>query len=76
MPKDLAYYLALPWTIALTPDEQDGGFVVKVEELRGCLSQGDTEEEARAMIRDALHLWLEVALEHGDPIPEPEEASR
>lgn len=70
-PKDLAYYMGLPWTLVLTPDPEAGGFVVQVAELRGCLSQGDTLEEAHEMIREALGLWLEVAIAHGDPIPEP-----
>ena len=35
------------------------------------MSQGETIEEAVEMIRDAQRGWLEVSLEHGDPIPEP-----
>jgi antitoxin HicB len=35
------------------------------------MSQGDTPEEALAMIRDALEGWLSVALEDGASIPEP-----
>ncbi len=34
------------------------------------MSQGDTEE-ALEMIRGAQRLWLQVALEDGDPIPQP-----
>ena len=40
-------------------------------ELPGCLSQGETVEEALAMIREAQRLWIEVALEDGIPIPQP-----
>jgi antitoxin HicB len=35
------------------------------------MSEGDTAEEAVAMIQEAMELWLEVALEEGIPIPEP-----
>lgn len=64
-------YLALPYRIELTPDPEDGGFVVSIPDLPGCISQGETVEEAMEMIRDAQRGWLTVALEHGDPIPEP-----
>lgn len=72
MEKTLDYYLALPYTIELQYDPEDAWFV-RVKELPGCMSQGDTPEEAVAMIKEAMELWLEVALEDGDPIPEPRE---
>lgn len=70
MEKTVEYYLNLPYTTELrsTPGE---GWFVRVRELPGCMSQGDTTEQAVAMIREAMHGWLEVALEYGDPIPEP-----
>lgn len=71
MAKDLAHYQGLPWTITLRPDLHDGGFVVRIEELPGCISQGDDEVDALAMIKDARDAWLRAALAHGDPIPEP-----
>ena len=50
------------YTVLLEPEE-DGGFVVSVPALPGCISQGDTREEALANIREAIQLWLEVAEE-------------
>jgi len=70
MEKTLDYYMNLPYTIELRRDPEEGWFV-RVKELRGCMSQGDTAEEAMAMIREAMQLWFEVALEEGLPIPEP-----
>jgi antitoxin HicB len=70
MNKTLEDYLTLPYTIELVPDP-DGGWFVAVKELPGCMSQGDTEEEALEMIRDAMEGWLAVALEDGMKIPEP-----
>lgn len=64
------YYMNLPYTIELQRDPEDAWFV-QVKELRGCMSQGDTAEEALAMIQEAMLLWLEVALEDDLPIPEP-----
>ena len=37
----------------------DGGFTVYVPSLPGCISEGDTLEEARANIREAIELYLE-----------------
>jgi len=70
MEKTLEYYLNLPYTIELqeTPGE---GWFVRVKELPGCMSQGDTAQEALEMIQDAMRVWIEVALEDGDRIPEP-----
>lgn len=72
MEKTLDYYLALPYTIELQHGPEHGWFA-RVKELRGCMSQGDTPEEAVAMIQEAMQLWLQVAVEDGDPIPEPRE---
>lgn len=47
------------------------GWFVQVKELRGCMSQGDTAEEAIAMIQEAMELWLGVSLDDGDPPPVP-----
>ncbi len=49
---------------------EEGGYLVSVPELPGCLSEGDTFEKAWEMIQDAMEGWLHVAKEHGDPIPE------
>jgi predicted RNase H-like HicB family nuclease len=48
------------------------GWFVRVRELPGCISQGDTPAEAGEMIDEAMQLWLESMLEHGHPIPAPE----
>jgi antitoxin HicB len=69
--KGIEYYLALPYTIELTPDE-DGYWFAKIPLLKGCMTNGDSREDALAMIDDAKRLWLETALSLGMPIPEPE----
>ena len=43
----------------LTPDRKAGGYWVRVPELPGCLTEGDTLVEARRMAVDAITLWLE-----------------
>jgi antitoxin HicB len=67
--REVERYMALPYHIELIPDE--GEWVVAIPELPGCLSQGETPEEAIKMIREAQRLWLRVALEDGRPIPAP-----
>jgi antitoxin HicB len=72
MNKNLAYYLSLPYTIELTPDE-DGYWFAEIPLLSGCMTQGASREEALKMIDEAKILWLETALEAGIQIPEPAE---
>ncbi|MBI5885498.1 MAG: type II toxin-antitoxin system HicB family antitoxin [Deltaproteobacteria bacterium] len=45
--------------VVLEPSEE-GGYTVYVPALRGCISEGDTLEEALANIREAIELYLEV----------------
>ncbi|MFM9957012.1 MAG: type II toxin-antitoxin system HicB family antitoxin [Phycisphaerales bacterium] len=56
------------YTVVLTPDV-DGGFVVTVPALPGCVTQGDTREEALANAREAITLYIEDCVASGDPVP-------
>ncbi|MEX2247508.1 MAG: type II toxin-antitoxin system HicB family antitoxin [Dehalococcoidia bacterium] len=49
--------------------EEDGSFVIAVPALPGCISVGETIEEALDMIADAMGGWLQVARDEGFPIP-------
>jgi predicted RNase H-like HicB family nuclease len=49
--------------------ESDGGFVASVPLLPGCVSQGDTRQEAMANIKEAVDLYVEDCLAAGDPVP-------
>ncbi|MBZ0289630.1 MAG: type II toxin-antitoxin system HicB family antitoxin [Anaerolineae bacterium] len=69
--KTLEHYLSLPYTIEIIPDTESGGYVARVKELRGCITQADTWDDLLKMIDEAKEGWLEVALEYGHPIPEP-----
>ena len=44
--------------VVLEPSE-DGGYTVTVPDLPGCISEGDSREEALANIEDAIQLYLE-----------------
>jgi predicted RNase H-like HicB family nuclease len=49
--------------------ESDGGYVAVVPSLPGCVSQGDTREEALKNIEEAADLYIEDVLATGDPLP-------
>lgn len=71
MKKDIDYYLSLPYKVVFRPSPE-GGYGISVPELPGCISQGETLEEAFAMIEDAKRSWIACALEDGEEVPEPE----
>lgn len=71
MEHNLEYYMALPYRMELIPDLDDGGFVVVFPELPGCLTMGDTLEEALSNAEDAKREWLTASLEDNYPIPAP-----
>ncbi len=65
-------YMKLPYRIELIPDADEGGFVVTFPDLPGCISSGETVEEACRNADDAKREWLMAAIEEGMPIPEPD----
>lgn len=56
------------YTIILIPAEE-GGYIVDVPALPGCMTQGETREEALEMAKDAIKGYLECLIEDGEPIP-------
>lgn len=70
MNKSVEEYMALPYTTEITP--VDGTYFVKIKELEGCMSVGETKADALAMIEDAMREWFAVAIEDGIEIPLPE----
>ena len=69
--RDLKYYLSLPYTIKLIPEEA-GGFFAEIEELTGCMSQGETQEETLKNLEKSKKMWLESMLKKKKTIPMPE----
>ena len=56
--------------VIIYPDVEDGGFVAEVPSLPGCVSQGETCEEALANVREAIELWIESAKSLKQPVPD------
>ncbi|MBL8117256.1 MAG: type II toxin-antitoxin system HicB family antitoxin [Anaerolineae bacterium] len=55
--------------VILIPDET-GGYVVEVPSLPGCYSQGETEAEAMANIKEAIELHIEDLIAAGEAVPD------
>jgi predicted RNase H-like HicB family nuclease len=51
--------------------DEDGTFVAEVPSLPGCISQGQSRQEALQNIREAITLYIESLEAHGDPVPPP-----
>jgi antitoxin HicB len=68
---NLEYYLILPYKLVIV-HEETGGFFAEIEELPGCMTQGETMDEVLKNIDDAKRLWLKTAYDDKMEIPMPE----
>lgn len=57
------------FTVILTPDKDDGGYVGHCPAIPGCVSEGDNVEEALANIKDAIEGCLESLAARQEPSP-------
>jgi predicted RNase H-like HicB family nuclease len=55
-------------------EDPKAGYSVYSPDLPGCLSNGGSVAEAKANMCEAIGLFLESLVEHGDPIPKPRHA--
>ncbi len=62
----------MKYRVILEPQEE-GGYTVYVPSLPGCVSQGETVEEALSNIKEAIEVYLESLKERGLSIPKVEE---
>lgn len=56
---------------AILEEEEGKAIGVWFPDLPGCVSAGDTLDEAMTNAAEALALWIDVAKEHGDEVPPP-----
>ena len=63
--------LEYPFNISALSAEEGGGYLIEFPDLPGCISDGETIDEAIANGRDAIFCWIETAKQHGDEIPLP-----
>lgn len=60
-----------PFKIRTLSKADGGGYLIEYPDLPGCISDGETVEEAIENGRDAVSCWLAVAKEDGRIIPQP-----
>lgn len=64
------YYLSLNYHKRLYQDEE-GDWIVEVDDLPGCVADGKTPDEAVENLRDAMTAWIDSRIEAGLEVPEP-----
>jgi predicted RNase H-like HicB family nuclease len=60
--------MAMKYTVILEKG-RESGYVAHVPALRGCVSQGDSREEAISNIKEAIEVYIEALLEDGLTVP-------
>jgi len=64
------------YRISLRPlsTAEGGGWLAEVPDLPGCMSDGETPQQAVENVMDAITCWIEAAEEDGRPVPVPSDA--
>lgn len=50
--------------------EEEGGYTVLVPALPGCITYGETVDEAIEMAKEAIELYVEELQDHGEMVPD------
>ena len=58
--------------VAPLSEENGGGFLITWPDLPGCMSDGESIEQAIANGRDAFQVWMETYIEQGREVPKPD----
>lgn len=66
----------LAYPVVLTPDKEDGGFVVTFPDIPEAITQGETVDEALAMAADALETAIDFYFDAKRAVPMPSAARR
>ena len=63
----------VPYRFTVQPltEEEGGGYLIEFPELPGCMSDGETVEQAIVNGIDAMRGWIEAMRAEGHPIPQP-----
>ena len=70
--KTLNEYMKAPYKMEIAEDPSEGGYVVSFPDLPGCLTCGETLEQAITNAQDAKMAWFQAALEDGVEIRDPD----
>ena len=63
----------VPYRLTVKPlsEEEGGGYLIEFPELPGCMSDGETVEQAIVNGIDAMRGWIEAMRAEGHPILQP-----
>jgi predicted RNase H-like HicB family nuclease len=61
--KTLEYYMGLNYKIEVVRDETEGGYVLSIPELNGCITCADSLGKGMEMLEDAKKQWFIAALD-------------
>lgn len=70
--KTLNEYMSMSYKMEIIEDQDEGGFVISYPDLPGCITCGETIENAMQNAKDAKREWIRAALEEGIEIYEPD----
>lgn len=59
----------MTYRILLNP-EPEGGYTMTVPALPGCVTYGESIDEAMSMAKEAIELYIERLVAHNEPIPD------
>ncbi|MGH8478704.1 MAG: type II toxin-antitoxin system HicB family antitoxin [Gammaproteobacteria bacterium] len=68
-------FLDYPFEIRPLTEAEGGGFLITFPDLPGCMSDGETPEEAIAHGKDAFACWMVAHREAGRQVPKPGESA-
>ena len=63
--------LEYPFITSILPEAEGGGYLIEYPDLPGCMSDGETVQEAMENGRDAVRSWIGTAKAYGEEIPAP-----
>ena len=59
----------LTYRVLLNP-EPEGGYTATVPSLPGCITYGETVDEAMLMVKEAIGLYIESLVAHNEKVPD------
>lgn len=63
--------LEYPFTVQPLGESEGGGYLIEFPDLPGCMSDGETPEEAIRNGADAVRSWIDAMQEAGRAVPAP-----
>ncbi len=69
--KKIPAFEKYPFNVEPLSTGEGGGYAITFPDLPGCMSDGNTVDEAIAQGREAFLAWMESVIADGKPIPEP-----